>query len=209
MADEPTTTDTEETEEGAEESGGKKGKKGKKGKGGKLGKLLPAIIIAVGLIGAAFVFKGCGGSGGAETTATTEPAAVTTTTFAADAPRMNATFEPMTINLAGGRYLRIGLSLAMVQGAEFGDAEHPTVVPEAAAGGGAHGGGGEASPMAPIVEELTPEVSDIVISTLGGGDAAALTTPAGREQARSRLAATFTEEIGTDIKVYFTSFVVA
>lgn len=179
---------------------------GKKKKGGS--KVLPAIIIAVGLLGAAFIFKSCGGGGGGDTTATTNPGAVTTTTFAPDAPRINVNFDPMTLNLAGGRYLRVGLTLGFVSGAEFGNKENPTIVP-VAGGGGAEHGGASVDPGAALAAELKPEVSDLVISTLAGGDPVGLVTPAGREQVRSRLAVILSDEIGTDVKVYFTSFVVA
>ena len=196
--------DDEATGEESEESEG--GKKGKKAKGGK-SMVLPAVILAVGMLGAGFMLKGGGGGSEAKEE---EPAHETTTTLAPDTPRSHLTFEPMTVNVSGGKYLRVGLALSLMQGAAYGEghgAEHPApTIPVPAAGG--HGGGGE-DHMAPIVKELTPEVSDMVLRTLGGSPSDFLTTPEGREEARSKLSAQLSEHMHADVKVYFTSFVVA
>lgn len=91
----------------------KKGKKGKKGKdkGGK-SNLIPAIVLAVGLLGGGY-FMGNG--------STTVVQAGPTTTEA-PLPGEIATVEPININLKDGHFLRVGMALQLVEGvpaAEF------------------------------------------------------------------------------------------
>jgi flagellar protein FliL len=90
---------------------GKKGKKAKKDKSGR-SNLVPAIVLAVGLAAAGY-FMGGGGSS-AEAAAPAEAAAIE----AAPVPGEFVEVEPMTLNLNGGRFLRVGVSFLTVEGFE-------------------------------------------------------------------------------------------
>lgn len=91
-------------------------KKGKKDKSEKKGKsnLVPAIVLALGLVGGGY-FMGQGGSGSAA-------AAGPTTT---EAPILGevATVEPININLAEGHFLRVGMGLQLIEGIEKAEFE--------------------------------------------------------------------------------------
>ena len=82
---------------------GKKGKKDKKEKGGK-SNLVPAIVLALGILGGGY-FMGQGGEG-------TAAAGPTTT----EAPVLGeiATVEPININLKDGHFLRVGMALQLI-----------------------------------------------------------------------------------------------
>src|SRR5688500_9939490 len=83
---------------------------------GKRGVLVPAIIVAVALLAAAFMLKGGGGDG-------TPPAATPTeTTVLADVhgdPAHVIALEAITLNLADGRFLKLGLALQLAEGVEI------------------------------------------------------------------------------------------
>lgn len=95
------------------EADGKKGKKGKKDKGGK-SNLVPAIVLALGMVGAAYLM----GPGSGESA---EAAGPTTT----EAPVLGeiATIEPININLADGHFLRVGVGLQLIEGIEKAEFE--------------------------------------------------------------------------------------
>ena len=90
---------------------GKKGKKDKKDKDGK-GKsnLVPAIVLAAGLAAGGYFM----GGGGGEAVAAGEVAEVED---AAPEPGATVGLEPITVNLDGGRFLRVGVAFRM--SAEF------------------------------------------------------------------------------------------
>ena len=69
--------------------------------------LVPALIIAAGLVAGGF-FMGSGGSGDPEAPAEEPEEEVV--------PGEMVTLEPMTLNLADGRYLRLGLAVELVEG---------------------------------------------------------------------------------------------
>lgn len=104
-----TDTMVPDTEAAAEDTG-KKGKKGKKEKGGK-SNLVPAIVLALGILGGGY-FMGQGGNGSA--------AAGPTTT---EAPVLGeiATMDPININLKDGHFLRVGMALQLVEGIPAAD----------------------------------------------------------------------------------------
>lgn len=85
----------------------KKGKKGKKDKGAK-GKsnLVPALVLAVGLAAGGYFM---GGSGSEATAATDDVESVDV----APEPGSTVGLESITVNLDGGRFLRVGVALQM------------------------------------------------------------------------------------------------
>lgn len=107
-------TDTEATAT-ADDAGGKKGKKGKKAKddGGGKSNLVPAVVLALGILGGGY-FMGSGGSADATEGPTTT-----------EAPILGeiATMEPININLADGHFLRVGVALQLVEGVEKAEFE--------------------------------------------------------------------------------------
>src|SRR5579862_3940667 len=101
--------------EGAAATGGKAKKK--------RGNLLPAVIVAIGLFGAAFMMKG-GKAKAATTTVGTKGAAAaagpggttgSTTTLPTSAKTLAqiAKLDDITLNLADGHYLKLGLGLQL------------------------------------------------------------------------------------------------
>lgn len=154
--------------------------------GKKKGNLVPAIIIAVGLV---LGGKMMGGGGSAATVTT---AVETTTTTAAPGPVVK--LDPITLNMADGRFLRVGLSFQL-------SAEH------AESGGGGHG----AAPAEPDTSDAAGEYAkalDIAIEVLGGAHYQELVDPAGREAAKHELVEKLKEAYHEAIEdVYFTEFV--
>lgn len=157
---------------------GKGKKKGKKDKGGR-SNVVPALILASGIAAGGW-FMG-GSSGEAATTETTAVPDVV------EGPLLDV--EPMTVNLAGGRYLRLGVSVQLT------DAYEDAVESEE---GGEH--------FAP--HDVT-RVRDRLIANLGGRDAATLASAEGRAAVKDELAAELDELLdGAVMDVYFTEFVI-
>lgn len=100
-------SDAEETEAPAGEEKGKG--KGKKDKSGGRSNLVPAIVLAVGMLGAGY-FLGPGSA--------TNAAEAGTTTTEAPPAGMIAKIEPININLADGHFLRVGMGLQLIEGLE-------------------------------------------------------------------------------------------
>lgn len=165
--------------EGAEGVEGEK--KEKKGKSN----LLPAVIIAVGLIGGG---KMMGGGSSAAATGTVE----TTTTTAVPGPVVS--LEPMTMNIEGGSILKVGMALQL-------SGEH------AEAGGG--GGHGEA-PAEDDPHKGYAKVLDIAIEVFGARTYAELSTAEGRETATHEFVEHLHEAYHDEIEdVYLTEFVMS
>lgn len=83
----------------------------------KRGPMLPAIVIAVALLLAAFMLKGGGGGG-----STPAAAPSTETTLVADVhgdPAHVVALDAITLNLADGRFLKLGLALQLADGIEI------------------------------------------------------------------------------------------
>ena len=92
---------------------------------GRGGMLLPAIVVAVALLAAAFLLKG--GDSGGSTPSTSAPAAEQQTEDAAagsDAgdPAEVVALDAITLNLADGRFLKLGLALQLAPKTEVKDA---------------------------------------------------------------------------------------
>lgn len=164
--------------EGEAETGGKGGKgKKKKDKGGK-SNLVPAIVISVGLVVGGY-FVGSGGSGG-------------TTEVIVTAPEVTlgplVEIDPITLNLADGHYLRLGVSFQMSDAYE--DAakdEEVYVFPSADAS----------------------KVRDALIGIFGGNDYQTLSRADGRESAREELLTKSNDLLsGNVLAVFFTDFVI-
>ena len=147
----------------------------------KKGNLVPAIIIAVGLIVGG---KMMGGGGSAATTTTVVEA---TTTTALPGPVVK--LDPITLNVSDGRFLRVGLSFQL----------------SAEAGAGGHG---EAKPDTTDAAGEYARALDLAIDVLGGQDYAELVTPEGRESAKKELVEKLKHAYHEEIEdVYFTEFV--
>jgi len=85
----------------------------------KRGPMLPAIVIAVALLLAAFMLKG-GGGGGSDS----PPASSETTVASAEHgdPANVVALDAITLNLADGRFLKLGVALQLADGTEVGEA---------------------------------------------------------------------------------------
>jgi flagellar FliL protein len=161
----------------------KKGAEGAEGEGkekGKKGNLVPAIVIAVGLI---LGGKMMGGGGSAATTTVVE---ATTTT---EAPGPVVKLDPITLNMSDGRFLRVGLGFQLTAeaGAKLGAESKPDTTDAA----------GEYA-----------KALDLAIDVLGGQNYAELVAPDGREAAKKELIAQLKHAYEGEIEdVYFTEFV--
>lgn len=150
VTDEPQVAAAEEPE-----AKGKKGKKGKKEKGGK-SNLVPALVLAAGIAAGGF-FMGGGGGGGAAPAEGGE--APTEEAEPELEPGETVQMESMSLNLAEGHYLRIGVAVQVadgVKGEEFETYE-------------------------------MPRIRDLVIATAGGRQMEELATAAGREALKAEL----------------------
>jgi flagellar FliL protein len=156
--------------------------KEKKGKGN----LVPAIIVAVGLIGGGKMM------GGGNTAAATGEAAPTTTTTLEPGPVV--ALEPMTMNIEGGSILKVGLALQL---------HH-----DAAEGGG--GGGHGAAPADDDPHKGYARVLDIAIEVFGKRTYHDLVGAEGREAAKHELVEHLHEAYHDEIEdVYLTEFVMS
>ena len=143
----------------------------------KRGALLPAIVIAVALLLAAFMLKGGGGGGNPPTPATSE------TTVAAEGhgdPAHVVALEPITLNLADGRFLKLGLALQLADGIEIE---------------------GEAA-------NFGARALDETIDLMGTYTFKELSAPGAREKAKDKLSNAVAEAYEDSVlAVYFTEFV--
>jgi flagellar FliL protein len=160
---------------------GKKGK-GKKGKGN----LIPAVVVAVGLVGGAYMMKGGGSKKGAAGT-TVASGAATTTTDAMQAPATAkslaqvAKLEDITLNLADGHFLKLGLALQLAP---------KGVVTDYTTGGAA------------------AKALDLAIGVFGTENYAQLVQPGQREQAKAELAKKVVAAYNGQVQgIYLTDFV--
>lgn len=148
------------------------------------GNLVPALIIAVGLLGGA---KLMGGSGGAGVSGATQ--AATTTTVVEDGPVTK--LDPLTLNLSDGRFLRVGMAFELAPDAEAAAEGEGTVEPDSSDAAGHYA-----------------KALDIVISVLGRRTYEQLVTPAGRLEAKSEVLDALDKAYAGEIKdLLFTEFV--
>jgi flagellar protein FliL len=167
-------------------------KKKKKGEGAEgdpkekkaKGNLVPAVIIAVGLVLGGKMMGG-GGSGAA-----VPVAAETTTTTVPEGPVVKV--DPITLNMADGRFVRVGLGFQMAHSEEGG-------------------GGGHGAPAEPDTTDAAGHYAkalDIVIEVLGGKRYEELVDPHGREEAKNEIVGELKHAYHDEIEdLYFTEFV--
>lgn len=151
----------------APEAGG--GKKAKKGKGGGKSNLVPAIVLAVGIAAGGYFMGGSGGeTASGETTPTTQPAGEI------------ITMDPISVNLADGHFLKVGMGVQLSESANA-----------------------EEFPKGPMAK-----VKDMLIDELAGGDMATLSTKDGKEEVKKELTKRAEKEFeGEVLGFYFTDFV--
>jgi flagellar FliL protein len=156
------------------------------GKSGR-GNIVPAVVVAVGLLGAGYFVAG---RGDAPTAAAEEaPAEAGEAGEASEAEEEGPVVpvEPVTVNLSDGHYLKVGIALQLA------------VDPE---GGGGHGSG-EA-----MTEGETAKALDHAIDLFGRHSMDELSDPARRAEVKEQLAAAVREAYhGHVTDLYFTSFV--
>ena len=139
---------------------------------------VPAIIVAVAILAGFFLTKG---GGGAETT---NAAATPTTVRAADGEVIS--LDPITLNLAGGDILKIGIALQLA--ADTPEAEHALENPAA----------------------FGARALDETIIVLGGYSRAELLSSGGIADAKAKLSARVAELYHDAVlAVYFTQLVIA
>ena len=144
----------------------------------KRGPMLPAIVIAVALLLAAFMLKGGGGG-------STPPAAATSeTTVAAEEgngdPAHVVALDAITLNLADGRFLKLGLALQLSEETEI-----------------------EGEPA-----NFGARALDETIDLMGGYTFKELSAPGAREKAKDKLSEAVAKAYDDAVlAVYFTEFV--
>lgn len=149
-------------------------------KGGKGKNLVLYALAALGLLGGLKGFVLGGGKASAETTG----ASTTTTTK----PGPIITLEPITVNISGDRFLKVGLGLQL-----WGKY----------APGGAHGAPDSDDPTKGFAKAL-----DLTIETFGGHSFEELATPEGRKKAKEELVEKLKHAYHEEVEgVYFTDFV--
>lgn len=134
--------------------------------------LVPALVLAVGMVAAAFLLRPTpdGGSEAAEATTTTE------------APGPAVALDPLTLNLADGRFLRIGVAVEL----------------------------GESVDVAQFTEHgATNRLKDLIIFEVAELTAAQLSTPEGLGELKDTLTKGAEELYGDDFHhLYLTDLVI-
>ena len=155
----------------------------KKGKGN----LIPAVVVAVGLLGGGYFMSSGGGAKAAATPAAAGAAgaAGVTTTTAPEIPKGEIVkLDSITLNLADGRFVKLGLALQLSEKAKVGE-------------------GGAAAYTSKAARAL-----DLAISTFGAHSYADLAAPGGREATKEALSKKIVTAYGGDVEgIYFTEFV--
>ncbi|HEX7097169.1 MAG TPA: flagellar basal body-associated FliL family protein [Acidimicrobiales bacterium] len=146
------------------------------------GKLLLAVVLLVGLAGGWFLRSSAGGAANA---------AAGPTTTAAPEPGLMVSIPALSLNLADGHYLKIGVAVQLVDGTEITS--------------GGHDGD---TPVDAWLAEHGPVIRDLLINELGGAHVAELGDAASREAVRQRLLSKANEHLdGQVYALYFTEFV--
>ena len=158
----------------------KKGDGDEVAKGGKGKNLVLYALAALGLLGGLKGFVLGGGRASAETTG------VSTTTTTKPGPII--TLDPITVNITGDRFLKVGLGLQL-----WG---------KYVAGAG-HGAPDSDDPTKGYARAL-----DLTIETFGGHSYEELATPEGRKKAKEELVEKLKHAYHEEVEgVYFTDFV--
>lgn len=160
----------------------KKAAEGDEAKGGKGKTMLLYALAAMGLLGG---LKGFVLGGGSKPAAADASGVATTTTTK---PGPIVTLDPITVNIAGDRFLKIGLGLQL-----WGE-------PSAEAGEGA--------PDSDDPTKGYARALDLTIETFGGHTYEELVTPEGRAKAKEELVEKLKRAYHEEVEgVYFTDFV--
>lgn len=164
-----------------------------KGKG-KL-KLILFTAVLVAAVGAgAFMLGGRGSAEAAESEDAESEEAASEEAHAVEGEVV--LIDPVTLSLADGHYLKVGMALQLAPPAE-GE--------EAAAEAGGHGGGGEEEPA--MSAEETARAVDEAISLFGSKTMDQLRLPKQRQETKEKLVHTLEEAYhGEIVDVYFTAF---
>lgn len=145
----------------------------------KRGPMLPAIVVAVALLLAAFMLKGGGGG----STPPAPPATSETTVAEGEGhgdPADVVALDAITLNLADGRFLKLGLALQLGEGVEI-----------------------EGEPA-----NFGARALDETIDLMGSYTFKELSAPGAREKAKEKLSEAVSEAYdGSVLAVYFTEFV--
>ena len=158
----------------------KKKSDGDEAKGGKGKTLAMAALAVIGILGGLKGFVLGGGKAAAES------AGVPTTTTTKPGPIV--TLSPITVNISGDRFLKVGLGLQL-----WGKP----------AEGGGHGAPDSDDPTKGYARAL-----DLTIETFGGHSYEELSTPEGRKKAKEELVEKLKHAYHEEVEgVYFTEFV--
>lgn len=159
----------------------KKTTEGEEAKGGKGKTLAVYALAAIGILGGlkGFVLGGdkpaAADATGASTTTTTKPGPI-------------VTLAPITVNISGDRFLKVGLGLQLW---------------------GKHSaGGGHSAPDSDDPTKGYARALDLTIETFGGHTYEELSTPEGRKKAKEELVEKLKHAYHEEVEgVYFTEFV--
>jgi len=137
--------------------------------------LIPAVILAIGLAAAGYFFSSSKG-GGTASAAPATPAATTPTTVAeGDIVKLDAT----TLNLADGRFLKVGIGLQLKKGIKAED-----------------------------YTTKSAKALDLALTLFGSRTYAQLADPKGRSDAKDQLSEQVVKAYGGEVtRVYITEFV--
>lgn len=161
----------------------------KKGKG----LLIPAVVLAVGLVVGGYFFM---------SSSKAKPAAGATSTTTTTALGKIVSLDPITLNLSDGHVLKVGMALQLT--AKPKDKE----IAAATAGGGGEGGSSSASSSKLGGQEA--KALDLAIADLGNKTFDELSKPGGRTAAKEELSEKIHEAYEGDVvSVYFTNFVMS
>jgi flagellar FliL protein len=140
--------------------------------------LVPAIVVAVALLAAAFLMKG-GDSGGGSPAAAPTAEEVKPPSVQDGDPSDVVSLDAITLNLADGRFLKLGVALQLAPEAEVTD---------------------------PI--SFGARALDETIDLMGGYTYKELSAPGARTKAKDKLSEAVSEAYDGDVLgVYFTEFV--
>src|SRR4051812_10017436 len=141
--------------------------------------MIPAVVVAAGLLGGGYFMSGGGGAKAEPAGAAVAGASATTSTTEGVNGEV-VKLDPITMNLADGRFVKLGLGLQLKEG-----------VP------------------AEGFETKAAKALDLAISTFGDVTAPALAAPGGREATKDALNKKIAAAYGGKITdIYFTEFVV-
>lgn len=144
--------------------------------------LVPAIIIAIGLVAGAKLM----GGGDKAPAVKGAPVQTTTTTTLPEGEKIK--LDPITLNVSDGRFLKVGLTLQLRHNPK--------------------GGGSSAEDPKEDATKTWAKALDLTIEVLGGRTYEELVTPAGRDQAKELLVKSLDKAFHGEIEtVYFTEFV--